>query len=1406
MKKALSKKTVIRPLIALGCILLAVILGFGVNAGMSTIGADAAATGYNGAVFTSEFESMQAVVDAEKELNKEIAGEGYVLLKNNNNVLPLSGATKVSVFGKSSVNPIMTGTGSSGGAAAGSLGIIEGLEQAGFEVNPTLVNFYNDNAASGEGRSTNGMNDLPSSYWSTGETPQSKYTQEVKDSYDDYSDAAILVFSRSGGEGADLAMSSFTKTEGQTTVDTESSPTRAQIEAEIAGEGTWAPVGGQGRESDPFEHYLELDDHEEALIKAVEESGKFDKIVVVLNSMNAFEAGALEKDANIDSVIWAPGSGEDGFISLGKIIRGEINPSGALTDTFAADFTKSPVWYNESNNRIGNGSGVDAGAGSQYTDEDGALFAGDENGWGYFGIDYEEGIYVGYKYYETAAAEGYIDYEKEVVYPFGYGLSYTDFSWKLDSVSASTGDTITKDTVFTVTVTVTNTGEVAGKDIVQLYYEAPYTDGGIEKAKVNLGDFVKTDLIQPDGTDTVELTLSAFEMASFDVYDDNVNGKTVWELDPGKYTLYVGSDSHCWADENVLKSEFTVAGTTSADALLWETDPDSGEPVKPWFDDMNDYMKDKRMTRADFAGTFPQQPYWFEIEADNTVLDPFWSAQYRFIYGKDYAAADWEGDNSPTPVNEVPDDWSSTPKYLKASEAELVKDDEFLENMTLPLAAGASNLNPVIDPMWDSVNGAYKWYYVDPATPDDEIPEGAKKGTYAFRDEAQAYSDDKLTKNADGAIEGLAPLQLVDLVGKDMDDPMWDDFVQQMTVDQAYAAINGKYSQFEYSGIAAAFGIPTGGHSDGPQGINRPWVGEKYASMADFSGSVGFSPETLVGATWNKDLASEMGRLIGDYSLWLHCSGWYAPGANMHRSPFAGRNFEYYSEDPTLTGGMLTSVVTAASRKGLVCFIKHIVLNDQETYRECNNMSVWADEQSMREIYLRGFEKAVKAVNAIENSAGVATPAGMMTSFNSLGFQWAGGTWEFMNGLMRSEWGFIGEVVTDAFQQGNGKMSANMMVRAGNDLGLDGKGNDQTSIAVLTNSEAANTPSQLQGVYDCVKRQAYCLLNSSAMMNGFGADFVSNYVDDDPDNDVPFKTSGYDVGELNPNPSPFGAGPEGKLMGTVSQGQQSVSIDLSDDDLAEQDIEYRIYLGHLPEGLTLDPETGIVSGNVALDAEAGAYKFSVAVTADGATGNDKWVLRKHINYFRIEVSSLIEYIGEKNVEAAPGEWISADVTSIAPENAEVTYSVDTSKLPAGLKFANGRLYGSIANEGTYTVDVTASADGCTDAKTTVTIVIASADYDAPYIGENGNWFVNGEDTGVAATGPAGPQGEKGETGAQGPQGEKGETGAQGPQGEKGEDGAAGGCGGNIAGTAVIVAIALAAIVVTGVLVKKSRKD
>ncbi|MBQ7226918.1 MAG: glycoside hydrolase family 3 C-terminal domain-containing protein [Clostridia bacterium] len=1221
MKKALFGSRFSKMISVAVCMVVALIMCFAINA--DTFSASAAKTGWTGVVYTTDYESAQEALDAQREFNKEIAGEGYVLLKNDTYSyttsgwrpttvtapsLPLSAGSSISVFGKNSVNPVYSGSGSSGGSAV-DVTIIDALENEGFDVNPTLVDFYKDNNASGPVRSGTSMSNAQATFWYTGETSQDKYTEDVKDSYGDYDDAAVIVFSRIGGEGADLPMSSFADEQGTTDKSTEGTPNREEIDKEVAGNGDWTPLAGAGRESDPFEHYLELDDNEEALIEAVK--AEFKNVIIVLNSLSAFEVKPLAEDEGVKSVIWAAGSGMNGFDSLAKIIAGEINPSGRTVDTLAADFTKTPSFANNSGHRVGSGLSVTSDLGNQYTMVNGEgeleVFTGmlsDGTGYttdhGYFGADYEEGIYVGYQYYETAAAEAAADnydgfvYEDEVVYPFGYGLSYTTFEWTVGEINV-TNDAEYKNHTYTVNVTVKNTGDVAGKDVVELYYEAPYTKGGIEKSKVTLGDFAKTKLLEPGETDTVTLTVKAFEMASFDVYDANDNGKKVWELDAGAYNFYVSKDAHGWATAST--EDKTKQTWTLAEAINFDKDPDSGKDVKTHFEEMNAEMEGKVMSRADFAGTFPQSPYWFEVEADNTVLDPFWSAQYRFIYGKNYSAADWTSGTGPTAVKPVPADWSNTPKYLRKTDAELVKDEAWLAKLLMPFDHDNDDWNldnAVFRTSYDSVEGANKWYYT--ATGEEE---GAKKATYKFRTEA-AYTE-----------PGSAPIQLKDLVGKAMDDEIFDDFVAQFTVEQAAQSINGAFSQFKALPTATAFGIISQIHHDGPQGISNSFGAPRKAEMNGGSSIKGnFAPETVVAGTWNKEIAYLQGWHTGQVALWNHSSGWYAPGVNMHRSQFGGRNFEYYSEDATLSGKMASGVVVGAGENGLICYMKHFALNDMETARENNNMSVWADEQTTRQIYTRPFEWAAKAVNKIKTSGDAVTPAAFMTSFNRFGFEWAGACYGLMNGLVRGEWGVIGQFTTDAFQSKNGGMNANQMIRAGGDIGLDlrrqtsnGVTYDFATVFGMTKNNAVYgaeclTDSHKQALYDCVKRQAYCLINTNATMNGYAFDFL--YSSDEATKKLGYNISGYDVANKTVT----------ALKGLPFE------IDLGDADLA--DVQYRLYLGTMPEGLTLDPETGVLSGTVDPEFAAGSYALQICVTANG-TGTeanfeqDKWVILKNAN-------------------------------------------------------------------------------------------------------------------------------------------------------------------------------------------------
>ncbi len=1017
--------------------------------------------------FKTKHNSWQEVIDAEADLNKQIGAEGFVLLKNNNQSLPLSKRIKnISLFGKNSVNPVYSGSGSSGGTSGNTVSIVDSLTNAGYNVNPSLIDFYNDEDKSGKARNSMGFASYNyNSYFATAETPLSKYTSDVKESYSEYSDAAVIVISRTGGEGTDLPRTSYVKEadEGKvpSTDDARAFPTFEELN-----DGSYSPKGGEGRTNDPSEHYLELDDNEKDLINEV--TSKFDKVTVIINSSNAFELDRdlLVNNDKVQSIIFAPGAGQNGFDALGKILNGKVTPSGRLTDTFAADFKKDPTWKNFANNNVGyyaNGT-----AGNQYRNEDGTTF--ETNFSDYLGIEeveYEEGIYVGYKYYET---RGYTDgeewYKANVNYPFGYGLSYTDFTWEVSDVKMDTA-TLTGESTISIDVKVTNVGTYAGKDVVELYYSAPYETGKTEKSHVVLGDYAKTKTLRPTESETVTLTISGFDMASYDVYDSDKDGHIGYELDAGSYDLYVGKNAHdAWTNG----TKKTINGNEEK----IDKDPTTGKDITSLFTSSSEEMKGHVLSRADWDKTFPTTP----------------------------------------------------------TEDSLSRDEDFLNKFAMPIKENATQSNAVIATWYDEQNPNY---------PDENGNPGKapwySSTTPSFRSASEAYSE-----------TNKAPIQLKDMQNYNYDDPKWDEFVSQLTVDQTYALMEATQFQFNASD---AVGSPVAGHSDGPVGLTGAWVGGGDSLIKPFAGDhkFSFATETLVGCTWNKDIAYKQGELVGEYGLWAHITGWYAPGGNIHRSPFSGRNFEYYSEDATLSASMMSLVVKGARSKGMVTFMKHFALNDQETNRDTDGVATWADEQTMRENYFKVFEWAVKHGDS----------NGAMSSFNRIGFEWAGGNYALLNDLLREEWGFKGVVITDAHGSGQGCMNANQMIRAGNDMSLDSKAN---SIARIVNTDESNTATQLTALHNTAKRIFYTVLHSSAMKNG------------NLDTSVTYETK-----EVNQEVKPG----------------DTVEIDVAD---SEENASYVLMHGQVPAGLKL--VDGKLTGTIAETVKKGTYTIHVAKKISGA--------------------------------------------------------------------------------------------------------------------------------------------------------------------------------------------------------------
>ena len=889
--------------------------------------------------YDRQYASKEEVLDAANDFVIEVEKEGIVLLKNENDALPLSGKdAHISVFGKNSVNIVYSGSGSaSSNSSTAQRTLYESLEAAGISYNETLKSFYEDSGKSGKGRPenpamTSGQR-LPG--FGTGETPMDSYTPDVVDSYAGYQDAAVVVFSRIGGEGFDLP--------------------RAMAES-----FNGAAVAGASADS----HYLELDENEKALLEHVKEN--FSKVIVVLNVGTTMEIPELKADEDIDAILWIGFPGATGIMALGQILTGtdtegnQISPSGHTVDTWAADFTMDPTWYN---------TGI---YGSEYGNR--YLYNGETTDYAF--VNYEEGIYVGYRYYETrgyeeaAADPQSVWYENSVVYPFGYGLSYTEFDWDV-SFGTDSGSGITADDTLEVSVTVKNTGDYAGKDVVELYYSAPYDYEGpaIEKSHVVLGDFAKTDILAPGEEQTLTLTLDVEDMKSYDYADANENGFSGYELEAGEYRIIIGSDAHTAKADAVYTLSEDLQLKTDMNADGEETE------VANAFDDVS-------------AGIFGTNTY----------------ASY-------VSRKDFEG----------------TLRTAYLDDAERTLTDELKEE-----------LDESIKRKYTEPDAGKPWEVTGDAPATVPVNSGLSLRDMLY-DEAGNY------------------------VGEvSFDDPRWETLLNEISLDEMKNLVGfGAFRTSEVKGVDGVVGKPLTVDSDGPSGFTS------FLSESVVYGTCAYQAECVMGSTWNVQLAEKMGELIGEEGLagnekgdGLPYSGWYAPAVNIHRSPFAGRNWEYYSEDGLLSGKFAASVIKGAGKKGVYCYVKHFAVNDQETDREYNGILVWANEQSMREIYLYPFEIAVKEGGA----------TGMMSSFNRLGMKWAGGSYALLTQVLRDEWGFHGSVITDYSL--NTYTHVDEMIRAGGDLFLTqdvktfGMEDDATQIAMLRQS---------------TKNILYMVANSSAM-------------------------------------------------------------------------------------------------------------------------------------------------------------------------------------------------------------------------------------------------------------------------------------------------------------------------------------
>ena len=881
----------------------------------------------------SDFNSPSELYAYEESKVAEIVQEGIVLLKNDG-VLPLDKGTTLSVFSHSSVDLVSGGSGSGSGSFELTKNLKEGLEGAGLKVNDKLWEFYSKGDGSSYKRGKGVINYGADLDWSINECPLEVITKDsdLVKTFDNT--VAMFVLARTGGEGGDEARD-------------------------------MAAFGGQSGQ-----HYLEPDETELEIIKYLNEN--FDDVIILVNCNNAIELGWVEQYENISAVVNFPGAGRTGTYGLGYMLTGidengnEISPSGHLVDTFVYDNFSSPAMQNMGD----------------------FVFTGSK----FYYVNYAEGIYVGYKYYETryedivtgAQNVGNYDYANTVTYPFGYGLSYTEFAWSDYKVTKADADGNIK-----VSVKVKNTGNRAGKDVVQVYVQAPYIAGGVEKASVNLVGFAKTSLLAAGAEETVEVTLNLKDFTSYDVKANG--GKGGYILDAGNYYIAAAGNAH--EALNGILSYRQANGDASVQ-----------------LDKMVDAKADssKVADAKAFVGVHEQKSY--DATTYNVVSE-----------GLD------------TIENQFEDADFSDATYLSRSNWSVMENNGLRYGTASDIASkaevgGTKFAHDLTDELKELISS------YDSLNPN----EGKDTNKYIFG----ANND----------------IDLIDLRGLAYDDPLWDELLNQMDIDELSKLID----ESGYCSPAMdSINKPKVTDLDGPAGLNDI-IAHGSMPIGDDLRAMTWPTQYMLACSWNVELAEDMGRGIAEDGLYSGTVGWYGPGMNIHRTPFAGRNFEYYSEDAFLSGILGKAEVNGAAQKGMYAFIKHFALNDQETNRDIYGIATFAQEQAIREIYLKPFELTIVnntvEINyneAIKNDFGMTTgyemktttmPAAtaLMTSFNRIGGTWAGGHYNLIQEVLREEWGFNGFVLTD-YEVGKGKgayMDTLQSLAAGGDAKLKTVGMD----------------------------------------------------------------------------------------------------------------------------------------------------------------------------------------------------------------------------------------------------------------------------------------------------------------------------------------------------------------------------
>lgn len=909
--------------------------------------------------YPSSFDSVSQVKQNGEKIIEEVVAEGAVLLKNEDNALPLKkGSRSVSLFSTSSVDLVYAGTGSSGTNTSPSADMKTAMERAGFEVNEKLWNWYKDNldtygrgAAGGTVGQTFDIKDAP---WE-------KIGTDAKTDKN-YGDAAIFVLSRNGGEGADLTLK-----------------------------------GGDASDKTNG-NYLQLSPSEISVLKNLNAlKGKvFDKIIVIMNSANQVQCDFVDNpEYGIDALLWCGDLGSTGAYAVADILAGNVNPSGRLTDTFWKEHRYNPVYANWG--AYNYSGGISWGKSDTY-------------------VVYQEGIYNGYRYTETRYEDvvlgrdgaGDFNYDEVVAYPFGYGLSYTDFTYTDFDVSK------TEDDKYTVTVKVRNDGDVAGKEVVQIYLQKPYTDydmeNKVEKAAVELVGFDKTDILNPGESAVVTVKVDGSYFASYDAY----NAKT-YIVDKGDYYFATGKNAHD-ALNNILALKQQSADYGNAE-LAYSVN------VKKF--DAETYSVSESAMQSGLLDTSVKITNQFD-NADLNLYEGRGGNKVEYI-----SRSDWEGtvklgldENNSDLKNQV---------VIKGT-----------DEMRADVKAPQVKADDVEYPVYGSTETSYRL-----------------ADLRAFDDGNDDISDDKLIP---------------------FNDERWDDLLDQLTWDATVELLRDGFRRTGALGSPVSdIAKPETIDHNGATGPTQPYGSNGNA--ANPSGSVNqglairlndpdkdqtpalYPCNGICAATYNTELMEEYGRAWGEDCLWSGYNGLYGPGLNLHRGAYCGRAFEYFSEDGVLTGIISAAMTGGLSEKGVYVYLKHCVLNDQETNRE--GICTWANEQTIRELYLRGFQIAIEDGGA----------DCVMTGFNRLGVVWTGHQ-GFCKTVLHNEFGMTGFAVSDWYQD---YMTLGYGILNGNDLP------DGTCSASQLDMYREGYGELAWAMRDAVHRILYTVVHSNAM-NGKPAD------------------------------------------------------------------------------------------------------------------------------------------------------------------------------------------------------------------------------------------------------------------------------------------------------------------------------